>query len=59
MSPSSKEARPLCFGVILLAAGRSRRMGRAKLLLPWGEASVLGHLVSQWRSLGATQLAVV
>jgi molybdenum cofactor cytidylyltransferase len=34
-------------------------MGRAKLLLPWGEASVLGHLVSQWRSLGATQLAVV
>ena len=35
-------------GVVILAAGRSRRMGKPKLLLPWGETSVLGHLIRQW-----------
>lgn len=34
-------------------------MGRPKLLLPWGETSVLGHLIRQWRALGAKQIAVV
>jgi hypothetical protein len=28
---------------ILLAAGESRRMGRPKLLRPWGDESVLGY----------------
>jgi molybdenum cofactor cytidylyltransferase len=46
-------------GVVILAAGRSGRMGRPKLLLPWGDTSILGHLVLQWRNLGAGQLAVV
>ncbi|HRY59690.1 MAG: NTP transferase domain-containing protein [Verrucomicrobia bacterium] len=40
-------------GVVLLAAGRSARMGKPKLLLPWGDTSVLGHLIRQWQSLGA------
>jgi molybdenum cofactor cytidylyltransferase len=44
---------------ILLAAGRSRRMGRPKLLLPWGATSVLGHLIGQWQALKAEQIAVV
>ena len=34
-------------------------MGRPKLLLPWGQTSVLGHLIEQWRALGAKQIAVV
>jgi CTP:molybdopterin cytidylyltransferase MocA len=34
-------------------------MGRPKLLLAWGETSVLGHLTSQWRDLRAHQIAVV
>jgi len=34
-------------------------MGRPKLLLPWGDTSVLGHLIKQWRSLRAAQVAVV
>jgi molybdenum cofactor cytidylyltransferase len=34
-------------------------MGRPKLLLPWGDTTVLGHLVAQWRMLGANQIAVV
>ena len=47
------------FGVVILAAGQSARMGRPKLLLPWGRTSVLGHLIRQWRALGARQIAVV
>jgi len=34
-------------------------MGRPKLLLPWGKTSVIGHLIEQWRNLGAAQIAVV
>src|ERR1019366_1157086 len=52
-------ARAFSVGVVILAAGRSARMGRPKLLLPWGETSVLGHLIWQWRALGAKQVAVV
>ena len=31
---------------IILAAGESRRMGQPKLLLPWGEMTVLGQVVA-------------
>ncbi len=51
--------RAFAVGVIILAAGRSARMGRPKLLLPWGGTSVLGHLIRQWRALDAKQIAVV
>ncbi|HEV2319475.1 MAG TPA: NTP transferase domain-containing protein, partial [Verrucomicrobiae bacterium] len=30
-----------------------------KLLLPWGATTVVGHIISQWRKLGASQIAVV
>jgi len=46
-------------GVVILGAGASSRMGRPKLLLPWGKSSVVGHLISQWRQLHAAQIAVV
>ncbi len=49
----------LKFGVIILAAGRSSRMGRPKLLLSWGKISVVEHLVQQWRKVGASQIAIV
>ena len=49
----------LAVGAVILAAGRSSRMGQAKLLLPWGQTSVLGHLLAQWRELGAGQIAVI
>src|SRR5437764_10462403 len=51
--------RGFCLGAVILAAGRSSRMGRPKLLLPWGATSALGHLIEQWRKLGAHQIAVV
>jgi molybdenum cofactor cytidylyltransferase len=46
-------------GIVLLAAGASSRMGQPKLLLPWGETSVLGHLLQTWTVLGARQIAAV
>jgi len=46
-------------GVIILAAGASTRMGQPKLLLPWRGSTVIGQLISQWRSLGVGQIAVV
>jgi len=49
----------LVYGVAVLAAGASSRMGKPKLLLPWGQSSVLGHLVRQWQTTGARQIAVV
>jgi len=49
----------LHFGVVILAAGASSRMGKPKLLLPWGGTSVLGHLLGQWLALGAGQIATV
>ncbi|MEK7685888.1 MAG: nucleotidyltransferase family protein [Verrucomicrobiota bacterium] len=53
------EQRGIVCGVIILAAGASSRMGRPKMLLPWGATSVLGHLIGQWQTLGAEQIAVV
>ena len=32
------------FGVVILGAGASSRMGRPKLLLPWRDTTVIGHL---------------
>ena len=56
---SAPIANRFAFGMVLLAAGRSSRMGQPKLLLPWGGTSVLGHLLAQWNCLGARQTGVV
>ena len=37
--------------VVVLAAGSSSRMGRAKGLLPWGELTLLGRAIDQARTL--------
>jgi molybdenum cofactor cytidylyltransferase len=34
-------------------------MGKPKMLLPWGDTSILGHLIEQWRRLDADQVMVV
>lgn len=46
-------------GVIILAAGRSTRMGRPKMLLTWKRSTVLGHLLATWSTLPVAQCAVV
>jgi molybdenum cofactor cytidylyltransferase len=47
------------YGVILLAAGASSRMGRPKLLLPWDQTTILGSQLDRWNQLNAGQIAVV
>ena len=44
---------------IIPAAGLSRRMGRPKLLLPWGETTVLGQVVSIFLDAGVEDILVV
>jgi molybdenum cofactor cytidylyltransferase len=46
-------------GALILGAGRSSRMGRPKLLLPWKDTTVIGQLLRHWRALEASQISVV
>lgn len=46
-------------GAIVLAAGRSRRMGTQKLLLPWAGQTVIGHIVDQVLAAGLGHVVVV
>lgn len=34
-------------------------MGRPKLLLPWGEKTILKHLIEQWTAIGSSQIGTV
>ncbi|THH41696.1 nucleotidyltransferase family protein [Neolewinella litorea] len=45
--------------VVILAAGQSRRMGRPKQLLPWGDTTLLGHAIRQARACPNTDTYVV
>lgn len=44
---------------VVLAAGQSRRMGYPKLVLPWGEETVIGHVVSVLKTGGVGKIVVV
>jgi molybdenum cofactor cytidylyltransferase len=44
---------------IILAAGESRRMGRPKLLLPWGKATILEKVVDNYLKAKISELIVV
>jgi len=44
---------------VILAAGKSRRMGRPKMLLPWGDTVVLGHVISVFAAAGLEDILVV
>lgn len=44
---------------IILAAGESKRMGQPKLLLPWGNGTVLTHVISVFRKAGVEEILVV
>jgi molybdenum cofactor cytidylyltransferase len=43
---------------LVLAAGGSRRLGRPKQLLPYGDTTLLGHVVATARGCGFDQLVV-
>lgn len=44
---------------IVLAAGQSRRMGRPKLLLPWGHSTVLASVVDAFLGADVASVCVV
>lgn len=49
---------PRSFAVIP-AAGRSVRMGQPKLLLPWGESTILEQVLEVWRTAGVERRVAV
>ena len=44
---------------IILAAGESRRMGEPKMLLKWGNATILEHVISVFANAGIEDILVV
>jgi molybdenum cofactor cytidylyltransferase len=44
---------------IILAAGESKRMGRPKMLLPWGKSTVLQTVVSTFQAAGLADILIV
>jgi len=44
---------------LILAAGQSKRMGRPKLLLPWGETTVLGQVIATFKAAEINDILVV
>jgi molybdenum cofactor cytidylyltransferase len=44
---------------IIPAAGRSQRMGRPKLLLPWGDSTILERVLATWRASRVDHVVVV
>lgn len=56
MARSGSTTKPIA---IVLAAGLSRRMGRSKLDLPWGDTTLLGHVVDLIQSDLGWPLVVV
>jgi molybdenum cofactor cytidylyltransferase len=57
--PSSLISIPHTCSAILLAAGRSRRMGAFKPLLPFGGGTVAGACVGNLRAAGVAEVVVV
>jgi molybdenum cofactor cytidylyltransferase len=47
------------YSAVILAAGRSRRMGRSKPLLPWGRSTLLTAWLTRLAEMGYGPIAVV
>ena len=47
-----------CFAIVP-AAGRSQRMGTAKLLLPWGDSTILESVLAAWLASAVSRVVVV
>ena len=61
-SKETKDQRPKSkdqIAAIILAAGRSRRMGKFKPLLPFGNQTVIESCVSNLRAAGVSEIVVV
>ena len=50
---------PRNYACIILAAGQSKRMARSKIVLPWGERTVIGTIITSFLNAGLKQIIVV
>ena len=44
---------------IILAAGQSKRMGRPKMILPWGAITVIEQVIATFQNAGVQEIVVV
>jgi molybdenum cofactor cytidylyltransferase len=44
---------------IILAAGESKRMGQPKMLMPWGNSTVLGQVIVTFQQAGVEDILVI
>ena len=44
---------------IILAAGESKRMGQPKMLMPWGDSTVLGQVIVTFQQAGVEDILVI
>jgi molybdenum cofactor cytidylyltransferase len=58
LNPTSDE-RNAAISAVILGAGRSRRMGQPKLILPWGETTVVGQIARTLQAAGIARISVV
>jgi molybdenum cofactor cytidylyltransferase len=54
-----QDKRTQSIAAIVLAAGRSQRMRQPKMILPWGESTVIGHVVQVLSGAEIQPLVVV
>ena len=51
--------RIMTFSIIILAGGRAKRMGTTKQLLPWGNRTILQHVVDTASAVNPAEIIVV
>lgn len=44
---------------VVLAAGQSKRMGSPKMILPWGDTTVIGRVIAVLQEAGVAEICVV
>lgn len=49
----------MSIAALILAAGSSKRLGSSKQLLPWGDKTLLEHVIDRTRSFGFDEIWVV
>ena len=49
----------MSYACIILAAGQSKRMARSKIVLPWGDKTVIGTIISAFEQAGVKKIVVV
>lgn len=56
---NSQPITPPKIGAVILAAGQSRRMGQPKMVLPWGETTVIARVAEVLLEAGLAEVIVV